>query len=55
MVFMETAYYTKVIADYLSDEDQGKFQAHLIEQPDDCAIRFFWTVNPVLTGQQIRN
>lgn len=20
-----------------------------------CAIRFFWTVNPVLTGQQIRN
>ncbi len=21
----------------------------------NCAIRFFWTVNPVLTGQQIRN
>jgi mRNA-degrading endonuclease RelE of RelBE toxin-antitoxin system len=38
MVFMETAYYTKVIADYLSDEDQGKFQAHLIEQPDDGDI-----------------
>jgi hypothetical protein len=38
MVFIETAYYTKVIADYLSDEDQGKFQAHLVEHPDDGDI-----------------
>ena len=35
MVFIETAYYTRIIADYLSDEEQGKLQAHLIEHPDD--------------------
>ena len=33
MIFIETAYYTRIIADYLSDEDQGKLQAHLIEHP----------------------
>ena len=26
-----------------------------VTQNGRCAIRFFWTVNPVLTGQQIRN
>lgn len=35
MVFIETAYYSKIIADYLSDEEQAKLQAHLIEHPDD--------------------
>jgi len=27
----------------------------LIFSGAECAIRFIWTVNPVLTGQQIRN
>jgi mRNA-degrading endonuclease RelE of RelBE toxin-antitoxin system len=38
MVFMETAYFTRIIADYLSDDEQGKFQAHLIENPDNGDI-----------------
>ncbi|MBC7962364.1 MAG: type II toxin-antitoxin system RelE/ParE family toxin [Steroidobacteraceae bacterium] len=35
MVFVETAYFTRVIADYLSDEEQGKLQSHLVDHPDD--------------------
>jgi mRNA-degrading endonuclease RelE of RelBE toxin-antitoxin system len=35
MLFIETSYYTRIIAGYLSDEEQGKLQAHLIEYPDD--------------------
>ena len=38
MIFIETAYYTKVIADYLAEEDQRKLQEHLIEHPDDGDI-----------------
>lgn len=38
MIFVETAYYTRIIAGYLSDEEQGELQAHLIEHPDDGAI-----------------
>lgn len=38
MVFMETAFYTKIIADYLSDEEQGKLQVHLMECPGDGDI-----------------
>ena len=35
MIFIETSFYTRIIADYLSDEEQGKLEAHLIEHPDD--------------------
>lgn len=38
MEFIETAYYTRIIADYLSDEEQGELQAHLIASPDDGDI-----------------
>ncbi|RQW83226.1 MAG: DNA-binding response regulator [Geobacter sp.] len=30
-------------------------EGYEVEVAYDCAIRFIWTVNPVLTGQQIRN
>jgi hypothetical protein len=33
MIFMETAHFTRIIADYLSDDEQGEFQARLIENP----------------------
>ena len=35
MVFVETTFFTRVIADYLCDEEQGKLQTHLTEHPDD--------------------
>lgn len=35
MVFIETSYYTKNIAAYLSDDEQRELQNHLIEYPDD--------------------
>jgi mRNA-degrading endonuclease RelE of RelBE toxin-antitoxin system len=35
MVFIETALFTRIISDYLSDEEQGKLQAYLIDHPDD--------------------
>lgn len=35
MVFIETFYYTKNIAAYLSDDEQRELQNHLIEYPDD--------------------
>ena len=38
MEFIETAYYTRIIADYLSDEEQGELQAHLIAFPVDGDI-----------------
>lgn len=38
MIFIETAYYTKIVADYLSDEEQRELQAHLIEFPDEGDI-----------------
>jgi len=38
MEFIETAYYTRIIADYLSDEEQGELQAHLTAYPDDGDI-----------------
>jgi mRNA-degrading endonuclease RelE of RelBE toxin-antitoxin system len=38
MVFIETTFYTRSIADYLSDEEQGELQAYLIEHPDDGDI-----------------
>lgn len=38
MEYIETTHYTRIIADYLSDDEQGKFQAYLIENPDDGDI-----------------
>jgi len=38
MVFIETSFYTRIVADYLSDEEQGKLAAHLIDYPDDGDI-----------------
>ena len=38
MIFIATAYYTRIIADYLSDYEHGKFQAYLAEHPDDGDI-----------------
>lgn len=38
MEFIETAYYTRIIADYLSDEEQGELQSHLIASPDGGSI-----------------
>ena len=35
MEFIETTYYTRVVADYLSDEEHGELQAYLIEHPGD--------------------
>lgn len=47
-----------------SEEEQGilkgtrwlllKNPDNLNEEHNECAIRFIWTVNPVLSGQQIR-
>jgi hypothetical protein len=33
MVFIETSFYSRIIADYLSDEEQSKLAAHLIDYP----------------------
>lgn len=38
MIFIETKYYTKVVADYLTDEEQAKLAGYLIEQPDAGAV-----------------
>jgi mRNA-degrading endonuclease RelE of RelBE toxin-antitoxin system len=38
MVFIETAFFTRYVPDYLSDEEQGALQGHLIEHPDDGDI-----------------
>jgi hypothetical protein len=38
MEFIETAFFTRYISDYLSDEEQGALQNHLIEHPDDGDI-----------------
>ena len=38
MVFIETSHYTRIVADYLSDEEQSKLEAHLIVHPDDGDI-----------------
>ncbi len=38
MVFIETTFFTRYIRDYLSDEEQGSLQGHLIEHPDDGDI-----------------
>lgn len=38
MVFIETSFFTRIVAEYLSDEEQGNLQAHLIEHPDDGDI-----------------
>lgn len=35
MVFIETAYFTRIVADYLSDGEQGELQTYLVEHPDD--------------------
>jgi hypothetical protein len=34
MIFIETTFFTGIVADYLSDEEQGKLQVHLIDHPD---------------------
>ena len=38
MEFIETTFFTRYIPDYLSDEELGALQRHLIEQPDDGDI-----------------
>ena len=38
MVFIETAFFTRYISDYLTDEEQGALQGHLIEHPDEGDI-----------------
>ena len=38
MEFIETTSYTRCISGYLSDEEQGELQNHLIEHPDDGDI-----------------
>lgn len=38
MVFIETAYFTRIVADYLSDGEQGELQTYLVEHPDDGDI-----------------
>lgn len=38
MVFIETAFFTRYISDYLTDEEQGELQGHLIEHPDEGDI-----------------
>jgi len=34
MIFIETSFYTRIVADYLSDEEQGRLEAHLVDCPD---------------------
>jgi mRNA-degrading endonuclease RelE of RelBE toxin-antitoxin system len=38
MVFVETSLFSRLLGDYLSDEDYRMFQSHLIEHPDAGAI-----------------
>jgi len=38
MEFIETAFFTRYIPDYLSDEEQRALQNHLIDHPDDGDI-----------------
>jgi len=38
MVFIETTFFTRYVLEYLSDEEQGALQGHLIEHPDDGDI-----------------
>ncbi|TWJ33042.1 hypothetical protein [Geobacter argillaceus] len=34
MLFIETAHYSRIVAEYLSDEEHGELQAHLKDRPD---------------------
>lgn len=38
MVFIETASFTHYIPEYLTDEEQGELQCHLVERPDEGDI-----------------
>lgn len=38
MVFIETSLFTKLLGDYLSDEEYAALQTHLIAHPEDGAI-----------------
>jgi len=34
VLFIETAHYSRIVAEYLSDEEYGELQAHLMDRPD---------------------
>lgn len=38
MVFVETSLFSKLLGDYLSDDEYRRLQSHLIEHPDAGAI-----------------
>jgi mRNA-degrading endonuclease RelE of RelBE toxin-antitoxin system len=38
MVFVETSLFSKLLREYLSDDEYRRLQAHLIERPDAGAI-----------------
>ena len=38
MVFIETSLFTKLLGDYLSDDEYAALQAHLVAYPDGGAI-----------------
>jgi mRNA-degrading endonuclease RelE of RelBE toxin-antitoxin system len=36
--FIETALFTRLVQEYLSDEEYGRLQQHLLENPDEGAV-----------------